>query len=153
MRLPWLVLLPLCLSAMAPVVAETVLVPAPSPYSYESETVRPLQVRGRDDRYLIFQGRTVISWPATPARFDAGSPGSLRCQGSTCHREGYVPPSFTAGTPAGSESRSFIYELDCLDLTFNRRGDRLRGWVPLGEDPTAWAVAKAYCPGISRSSP
>jgi hypothetical protein len=128
--------------------AETVSVPAPSDYSYESDTVRQLQVHGQWGRYLSFQGRTLLQRPAVPARFDAGNPGTLNCSQGQCVRQGYVAPSWSAGTPERRENRNFVYELDCRDLTFNRRGDQGQGWLPSGDDPTAQAVARAYCPRL-----
>ena len=63
-----------------------------------------------------------------------------------------MAPSYRAGTPGGVERRSFRYQLDCKDLTFDRKGDYSgfgnKGWMSVGEDPTAQAVADRYCPII-----
>ena len=55
--------------------------------------------------------------------------------------------------------RSFFrYELDCRDRSFNRIGDTrvpgnvLRGWQPVENDPTAWAVAQTWCARIEELS-
>jgi len=144
----------LALLAVGPAVAETVVVPVPSPYSYESTSLRRLQLNNSSDRYLGFTGHTVIEWPATPARLDAGNPGSIRCNSNRCWQEGYVAPSLTGGTPAGSVRQFFQYELDCRDQTYNRIGDLRvpgnfpKGWQSVTTDPTALAVASEWCPRI-----
>lgn len=128
-----------------------VVVPVPSPYSYDDASLRQLQVRGAWGRYLTFTGHSVIEWPAKAAEFQAGDPGTVRCNSSRCWREGYVAPSFRGGTPAGSLRHFFQYQLDCRDRTFDRLGDvRLpghypRGWQPVLNDPVALAVANAWC--------
>jgi len=144
----------LTLLLAGPVMAETVVVPVPSPYSYESTSLRRLYLNNSSDRYLGFTGHTVIEYPARPARFNAGNPGTIRCSSNRCWREGYVAPTLTGGTPAGSVRQSFQYELDCRDQTFNRIGDLRvpgnfpKGWQSVTTDPTALAVATAWCPRI-----
>jgi hypothetical protein len=44
--------------------AEVVVVPVPSPYSYDSATLRQLNLRGTSGRYIGFIGHSVIEWPA-----------------------------------------------------------------------------------------
>ena len=60
-----------------------------------------------------------------------------------------MAPSYTPGTPGGVERRSFRYQLDCKDLTFDRKGDFSgfgnKGWMGVDIDPTAQAVADRYC--------
>lgn len=142
------------LAAATPVPAETVVVPVPSPYSYDTTTLRRLRVNNSTDRYIGFTGHTVIEWPATAAQFNAGTPGTVRCQNDRCWTQGYIPPSFTGGRPAGSLRQFFSYELDCKDLTYNRIGDvRVpgsfpRGWQAVTTDPTALAVSATWCPRI-----
>jgi hypothetical protein len=137
-----LVILPL------PTLAETVSVPEPPRYSYESASVRQLRVRGEFGRYITFIGRTINEWSGS-----SGSPGTVNCtttNGYTnCQRTGYVAPS-----PGGSEIRSFVYELDCVDRTFDRKGDKAtsgvnHGWMSIDKDPTAQAVADRYCSSIN----
>jgi hypothetical protein len=136
-------------------VAEVVVVQVPSPYSYDTATLRQLNLRGNRGRYIGFIGHSVINWPAEPARLDAGNPGTIRCNSNTCWREGYIAPSLRGGTPAGSLHHYFNYQLDCRDQTFDRIGDvRLpgnyqRGWQPVLNDPVALAVARDWCPRIS----
>lgn len=139
----------------ATAVAEVVVVPVPSPYSYDSATLRQLNLRGTSGRYIGFIGHSVIDWPAEPARLDAGNPGTIRCNSNNCWREGYIAPSLRGGTPAGSLRHYFNYQLDCRDQTFDRIGDvRLpgnyqRGWQPVLNDPVALTVARDWCPRIS----
>ena len=53
----------------------------------------------------------------------------------------------------------FRYQLDCRDRSFNRIGDVHvpaavpKGWQPVENDPTALAVADAWCPRIQRLLP
>ena len=65
---------------------------------------------------------------------------------------GYVAPRYNPGTHGGVERRSFRYQLDCKDLTFDSKGDfdgfGNKGWMNVSEDPTAMAVADRYCPTI-----
>lgn len=147
------------LITLSPSVAlgETVNVPAPAPYSYESSSVRQLKVRGSYGRYITFIGRTSNSWQGTDGYYNPGNPGYVSCTGyggwTTCRRIGYVPPSYTPGTSGGAENRYFRYDLDCVDGTFDRKGDRLqgirmRGWLSVTEDPVALMVARRYCPSI-----
>ena len=140
----------------AAALADVVVEPVPSPYSYDTATLRQLNLRGSWGRYLGFTGHSVIEWPAVPAQLNAGNPGTIRCDGNRCWREGYVGPSLTGGTPAGSLRHYFNYQLDCRDQTFDRIGDvRLpgnyqRGWQPVLNDPVALAVARDWCPRITQ---
>jgi hypothetical protein len=142
----------------APSLAETVVVPVPSPYSYKADSVQPIVLAGRTDRYLQFVGHTVIDWPATPARLNPGNPGTIRCERQRCWQQGYSAPSLTGGTPAGSIRSFFTYRLDCRDRTFDRLGDvRVpasvpKGWQPVTNDPTALAVADRYCPDLTKQT-
>ena len=135
--------------------AAEVIVPVPSPYSYDNATLRQLNLRGSWGRYIGFTGHSVIEWPAVPAQLNAGNPGTIRCNGDRCWREGYIAPTLRGGTPAGSLRHFFNYQLDCRDQTFDRIGDvRLpghypRGWQPVLNDPVALAVAREWCPRIS----
>lgn len=65
---------------------------------------------------------------------------------------GYAPPRYNPGTPGGVERRSFHYQLDCEDLTFDRKGDfdgfGNKGWTGVDTDPTAKTVADGYCLAI-----
>jgi len=142
--------------------AGEVAVPAPPRYSYDDEKVYQLKVRGSYGRYITFVGRTTNQYSGTPSYYNPGSPGTLNCAtnlygtyGSTnCYRTGYVAPSYRAGTAAGTQQGQFRYELDCQDMTFDRKGDRLsgssmKGWMDVSDDPTAAAVAKRFCPQAS----
>jgi len=149
----WLAL-PLLLTAAGPAVAQTIVVPVPSPYSYDAGSLRQLPLNGSNSRYIGFTGHTVITWPATAARLNPGYPGTLQCRNGNCWQQGYIPPSLTGGTPSGLMQSFFRYQLDCRDRSFNRIGDiRVpgavpKGWQPVENDPTALAVADAWCPRI-----
>lgn len=146
------------LLASTPAVSGTVNVPTPSPYSYNDSSVRQLKIRGSYGSYITFYGRTVNSWEGTEGSYIEGSPGSLECTSygltTSCDRVGYIAPKYISGSSGGVENRSYRYELDCRDMTFDRKGDkakgvRKKGWMPVSEDPTANAVAEKYCPIIS----
>lgn len=134
--------------------AETIIVPVPSPYSYESTSLKRLFLRGTRWRYIGFTGHTTIQLPARPARFDAGKPGTIRCGRTSCWRDGYEEPSFIGGEAERSIRKFFDYQLDCVDKTFNRVGDAAvpgdfpKGWQSVNADPTALAVATKWCPRI-----
>lgn len=135
--------------------AETIVVPVPSPYSYESTSLRRLSLRGTRWRYIGFTGHTTIQLPAKPASFNAGKPGNIRCDHLGCWRDGYEEPSFVSGEPERFIRRFFDYQLDCKDKTFNRIGDAhlpgnfYKGWQSINSDPTALAVATKWCPKIT----
>ena len=147
-------------SFLIPVPAKsgTVNVTTPSPYSYRDTSVKQLKVRGKYGRYITFTGRSTNSWQGTSGNFNPGNDGYVSCtsygSSTTCNRIGYVAPSYTPGTRGGSANKNYRYELDCRDMTFDRKGDRARGirkkgWMSVSEDPTATAVAERYCPVIS----
>ena len=138
-----------------------VKVDAPKDYDYEPESVRQQEIRGAYGRYLTFVGITLNAYEGTPARWNPGQPGTRQCntvygfnnnKTTTCRQIGYVAPSYTPATPGGVERRSFRYQLDCVDRTFDRKGDYSgfgnKGWLSVGDDPTALAVADRYCPII-----
>lgn len=147
-------------------------------FTYRISTVKQLEIRGSYGRYLTFWGRSENEYQGTSASYNAGNPGTLNCysnnsgtgyvnnysynpsinyssSGSTnCVRSGYVAPSYTPGTPGGVQRGWFEYELDCIDRTYNRKGDKARGfrnkgWMDVYYDPTARAVADRYCSNIS----
>jgi len=132
----------------------TVVVPIPSPYSYDAGSLQQLHLNGSTGRYIGFSGHTVIEWPATPARLNPGQPGTLQCGQGNCWLQGAIAPTLTGGTPAGSMRSFFRYQLDCHDRSFNRIGDTrvpaafAKGWQPVENDPTALAVAQTWCSRI-----
>ena len=142
----------LIISLSTPVFAGEVEVKAPPQYSYDDETINNFRVRGKYGRYLIFIGRSKNKYRSSS---DPGSPGSIDCTtygySTSCTTSGYRPPKYSSG---GVQHRQFIYQLDCLDLTFNREGDKssasgsLKGWMPISNDPVAETVANKYCPKI-----
>ena len=154
--------LTLLVLAAAPGVAETIVVPVPSPYSYETTSLHQLHMNGSSGRYLGFTGRTTFEWAGTPAQLNPGNPGILQCdrerekerEKERCWLRGYIAPSLYGGMPAGSTSSFFRYQLDCFDNTFNRIGDASvpgsmnNGWQRVENDPTALAVAQTWCPRI-----
>ena len=146
-------------------------------FTYRKSSVRQQKIRGAYGRYLTFWGRSENEYQGTSASYNAGNPGTLNCyssnsgtgymnnntyssninynsSGSTnCQRSGYVSPSYTPGTPGGTQKGWFEYDLDCVDRTFNRKGDKAKGimkkgWLDVYYDPTARAVADKYCQTI-----
>lgn len=134
----------------------TVLVPIPSPFSYDAGTLHRLTLNGSWSRYIGFTGHTLIEWPAAPARLNPGHPGQVQCRSGSCWLQGYIAPSLIGATPAGSMRSFFRYQLDCQDRTFDRLGDvRVpaslpKGWQPVENDPTALAVANSWCSRIDQ---
>ena len=142
----------------------TVNVAQPDPYNYDPDSVMQLKIRGSYGRYLTFIGKTVNTYTGTSGYMTPGSPGSVRCTTSpgfgaysssytTCSRSGYVAPTYVPGTPGGVQNRKYRYELDCQDMTFDRKGDYAggvvnKGWMSVDNDPTAQAVANKYCSRI-----
>ena len=142
----------------------TVDVSQPNPYNYNPASVMQLKIRGSYGRYLTFIGKTVNTYTGTSGYMTPGSPGSVRCTTSpgfgaysssytTCSRSGYVAPTYVPGTPGGVQNRKCRYELDCQDMTFDRKGDYAggvvnKGWMSVDNDPTAQAVANKYCSRI-----
>ena len=130
-----------------------------SDYDYKPSSVRQMKVRGSYGRYISFVGTTLNEYAGKPASYNPGMPGRKVCnttygfnkqtKTTTCQQVGYVAPSYTPGTPGGVERRSFRYQLDCKDLTFDRKGDFSgfgnKGWMGVDNDPTAQAVADRYC--------
>ncbi len=128
-------------------------------HNYKPSSVRQMKVRDSYGRYISFVGTTLNEYAGKPASYNPGMPGRKVCnttygfnkqtQTTTCQQVGYVAPSYTPGTPGGVERRSFRYQLDCKDLTFDRKGDFSgfgnKGWMGVDIDPTAQAVADRYC--------
>ena len=140
----------------------TVNVDTPSDYNYKERSIKQLKIRGSYGRYITFIGRTNNVYSGSSGYYNPGSPGRQVCNtyvnphgdgGTTnCKTVGYVAPSYTPGTPGGTENRNFRYQLDCKDMTFDRKGDFSgfgnKGWMGVQDDPTAQAVANKYCPII-----
>jgi len=139
-----------------------VVVDKPNDHEYRPESIQQQKVRGRYGRYLTFTGITLNAYEGTPAQWNPGQSGTKQCntvygynnksKTTTCKQVGYVAPSYTPATPGGVERRSFRYQLDCDDMTFDRKGDFSgfgnKGWLNVDDDPTAKAVADRYCPII-----
>ena len=59
------------------------------------------------------------------------------------------------GVTSGVRADSFVYELDCIDGTADRKGDAevaqedTAGWFKVYKDPTAQLAYNRYCPIIS----
>ena len=132
----------------------TVDVAQPNPYSYEPNSVMQLKIRGSYGRYLTFIGKTVNEYAGTSGYSNPGSPGTVNCTTyggyTSCRRSGYIPPTYIPGTAGGTQNRKYRYELDCKDMTFDRKGDYAggysnKGWMTVDNDPTAQAVANKYC--------
>lgn len=131
-------------------------------FTYRKSTIKQLKIRGSYGRYITFWGRSVNDYSGTPGYYNSGSSGVINCNtnsfGSTattyCNRTGYIAPSYTPGTQGGTQKRWFEYQLDCRDLTYNRKGDISagafkKGWQDIYYDKTARAVAQKYCPKIN----
>ena len=132
-------------------------VPKEAPYSYEEYSILQLKVRGEYGRYLTFIGTSKNEYQGTSGYYSPGSPGTLNCTTyntyTSCNRTGYIAPTIIAPTAGGTQQRKWRYELDCKDMTFDRKGDissgmRRKGWMNVDEDPTAKEVARKYCPII-----
>ncbi len=121
----------------------------PDTYNYEENSVKQIKVRGRYGRYITFTGKTTNTYRGMPGNCRSVSyPGPY---GKTQSIRTFC----TQGTPGGTENRTYKYELDCEDLTFDRKGDSEggiinKGWMNIEEDPVANAVAKKYCPIINK---
>ena len=131
-----------------------IVVKALPDYSFKKNTVRQLKIRGKYGRYLTFMGRTKVSYKGTDSYTIGGGMGTTSCYGANCTTY-YTPPTTIAGTSGGVQHRYFEYELDCVDLTFNRIGDKHTagggsyGWMSVDRDPVAKEVSKKYCPKIN----
>ena len=148
-------LLPLIVALALPnaVGAETIVVPTPARFSYESDTVKQLKIRGSYGRYLTFRGRTDNEYEGTDGYYESEGTSYMECEEDNCTTF-LEPPTYIEGTEGGIENKTFVYELDCRDKTFNRIGDRTgtgmkKGWMETIEDPVAMAVEKKYCPVIN----
>ena len=140
--------------------AETVVVDPPPSFTYEADTVRQLQVRNEWGRYITFTGISTHAYTGTNGYMTQGTPDRTVCNttgySTSCRTIRGIKPSFVAGRPGGTERKAFIYELDCRDRTFDRKGDKagggfgqMKGWASVDKDPTALAVANKYCSIIS----
>ena len=141
------------LSLSNAVSAETIVVPTPARFSYESDTVKQLKIRGKYGRYLTFRGRTDNAYVGTDGYYESEGKSYSECDEGECTTF-QEPPTYIEGTEGGIENKTYVYELDCLDKTFNRIGDRTgtglkKGWMETIEDPVAMAVEKKYCPVIN----
>lgn len=140
--------------------AQTVVVDPPPSFTYEADTVRQLQVRNEWGRYITFTGISTHSYEGTKGYMTQGTPDRQVCNRTAysnyCYTVPGIKPRFVAGQPGGTERKSFTYELDCRDRTFDRKGDKAgggfgqtKGWASVDQDPTALAVANKYCSIIS----
>jgi len=129
-------------------------VKAPPENSFVQDSVRQLRIRGKYGRYLTFKGRTKVSYKGTSPYTIGGGVANTNCYGTTCTSY-YTPPTIIPGTSGGTQHKIFVYELDCIDLTFNRIGDKHTagggsyGWMSVDRDPVANEVSKRYCPKIN----
>jgi hypothetical protein len=133
--------------------AETIVVPTPARFSYESETVKQLKIRGRYGRYITFKGRTDNKYEGTGGYYESEGKSYRECDNGEC-KTFWKPPKYIEGKEVGIENKTFVYELDCKDKTFNRIGDRTgtglkKGWMETIEDPVADAVENKYCKVIN----
>ena len=106
-----------------------VVVPIPSPYSYDAGSFQQLNLKGNFGRYIGFRGHTLIEWPATPAQLNPGQPGTLQCFHCTCWLQVTIAPTMFGCTPAVSMRSFFLYQLECRALC-PRAGNRWKT-IPL----------------------
>ena len=142
-------------------------------YALDDSSVKQKMIRNKYGRYLTFFGKTNNPFtgdyiPAKPGYIDCDWGGS----GSAYYDRDYGSGSWSSGgscygeegtdaivIPDGVDKRFYKYTLDCVDLTFDRKGDRvnyaggaMKGWMKIGNDPTAVMAADIYCPIIKRLS-
>ena len=145
--------------------AQTVVVDPPPSFTYEADTVRQLLVRNEWGRYITFTGISTHIYKGSNGYTIPGTPPRTSCvnmyssygiSSPQCITTPGTPAQFVPGKPGGTERKSFTYELDCRDRTFDRKGDKagggfgqMKGWESVDQDPTALAVADKYCPIIS----
>ena len=139
-------------------------------YALNDNSVKQKKIRKEYGRYITFYGKTNNPYaggyiPEKPGYIDCEWGGS----GSRYYDENYGSGSWSSdgycygeeGTdailiPDGVDKKFYKYTLDCLDLTFDRKGDRvnyeggaMKGWMKIGNDPTAVMAADIYCPIIN----
>ena len=136
--------------------AENVRVEGPSTYTYRDDTLANLRIRGSYGRYLRFIGRAPVQ---KSGYWLPGSPGGETCTFTPgfSWKGGSREPTRNCSTSGGT-SASYIppstihqewdYEIDCLEKTFDRRGDEL-AWMNINNDPVANTVFRKYCPKIN----
>ena len=126
-----------------------------APFSLHNNTILQIQVKGEYGRYLRFAGRTVNRYSRTPGIYKLGSPDSINCTdydtSITCNRTDYKAPSYTPQKAGGIQKQGFLYDLDCVDGTFDptvdylASGDGIKGWISVHQDPVAKEVYNKYC--------
>ena len=138
-------------------------------YSIDASSVKQQQIRGGFGRYIKFVGRTTNSYrgeiiPGKEGFIDCdwGGSGSAYINknygsgswssGGSCYGEEGRPEKIIQG---GVDRRYYKYSLDCVDKTFDRKGDReghvgslKKGWMKIGNDPTAILADALYCSSI-----
>ncbi len=139
-------------------------------YSIDAGSVKQQRIRGSYGRYIEFIGRTTNSYrgeiiPGKEGFIDCdwGGGGSAYINrdyglgnwssGGSCYGEEGRPEKII---PGGVDRRYYKYSLDCVDKTFDRKGDReghtgslKKGWMKIGNDPTAVLADGLYCSSIS----
>tara|TARA_B100001989_G_scaffold81112_1_gene56041 strand:- start:1655 stop:2707 length:1053 start_codon:yes stop_codon:yes gene_type:complete len=138
-------------------------------YALNDNSVKQKRIREKYGRYITFYGKTNNPYaggyiPEEPGYIDCDWGGS----GSSFYNEDSGRGSWSSGgycygeegkdaivIPDGVDKKFYKYNLDCLDLTFDRKGDRvnyqggvMKGWMTIENDPTAFMAAKIYCPII-----
>ena len=129
----------------------------PSDHNYRPDSVRQQKIRGSYGRYLTFTGTTLMRIPA-PRELQPRFAGSTVCDTTvspdkprvagmwdTWHRVTHqgVPVAWNA------EASTTNWTAGIEPSTAGRLdGFANKGWMNVGEDPTALAVANRYCPII-----
>ena len=138
-------------------------------YALDDNSLKQKKIRKEYGRYITFYGKTNNPYaggyiPEKPGYIDCDWGGS----GSSNYDNNSGSGSWSSdgycygeeGTdaiviPDGVDKKFYKYTLDCLDLTFDRKGDRvnyqggvMKGWMKIGNDPTAFMAANIYCPII-----
>ena len=139
-------------------------------YSINANSVKQQKIRGSYGRYITFTGRTSNSYKGEVI---PGKQGFIDCSwggsGSAYINKNYGSGGWSSGgkcygeegtpekvIPGGEDRRYYKYSLDCVDKTFDRKGDRKyhsgvakKGWMKIGNDPTAKLAHTLYCSSIN----
>ena len=110
-----------------------------NPHSYKKSSL--VRWEENDKRYLTFKGTSFI----TDCYGDRGDAAvNLTC--------GYNPENYYRKGKAtslinkdGWKTVLFEYDVDCIEKTYNRKGD-VQNWHGLIADQTPFLVAQKYCP-------
>ena len=110
-----------------------------NPHSYKKSTL--VRWEANDKRYLTFQGTSVI----TDCYGNMQRPElSLSCSVNP-ERFYRQRKAVSLVNKSGWKTVLFKYDVDCIEKTYNRKGD-VQNWHGLIVDQTPVLVAQKYCP-------